>query len=380
MISPGLGASYADDVAEIYRDAELRILARIAAALAKDLDAPGWEQLQLARLQVVRADIIRELSVADPLAASRILASLNDAYLQGQLSVYADIRQTIDPEQGITRARRAAVGSLAADTAMAVTSTRPAILRAVDDVFRRVVANASASVLAGGEGRAEATQRALNDLLGRGLRGIDTKRGTMNLPDYVTMAVRTATARSAIQGHTDTMDELGLDLVIISPGPRACKICDGWARMILSKNGRTGSLQLQSEVGGKPIVVTVDDTLNAARAAGWGHPNCRCGMHVYIPGVTKREDMQRPPWNEAEYEAQQRQRGIESQIRAWKTRQVLAITPGAADDSKRKVAAWQKAQRDHMKAHPYLKRQSKREQITGTLGSAAGEPRALASA
>lgn len=368
MISPSIGQDYAEPIAAVYRDAELRILQRIAYSLQQGLDAPGWEQLQLARLQGVRAEVAALLAQVNPEAAALLQSSLDAAYAQGELSAFSDTAGTIDPISAPTLQRQAAVAALASDTARAVGSAQPEILRGIDDVYRQVVADASASVLAGGETRRDATQRALTSLFGKGIHSIQTRGGKLGLPNYVTMAVRTATARAALQGHTDTMTAMGLDLVIIHPGPRACSICDKWARLILTRAKSVGRFDVESVIDGPPVSVLVSATLDAARAAGWGHPNCRCGLKAYLPGITKPAELQRAPWDAEAYALQQQQRGIELQIRSWKQREAVAITPAAQADARAKVTGWQAAMRDHVAAHPDLKRQSKREQINGTLG------------
>lgn len=378
MISPGVGESYADGVAAIYRDAELRILNRITTSLEQGIDAPGWEQLQLARLQQVRDAALAELQASNPAAAAQIRDSIEATYNDGVASPYRDLGLTLDPLAGATMQRRAAVDALSADVVNGLASAQPAILRQVDDVYRSVIADATASVLAGGEGRKEATQRALNNLLSRGLDGVPTARGTISLPNYATMAVRTATARAAIDGHTASMGDIGLDLVVVRPGPRACSLCDAWAGKILTrKSTYSNPVYVQSVTDpDKTYTVQVYGTLSGAREAGWGHPNCRCGIAAYMPGTAASENLQRPSYNREEYEAQQHQRALERQIRAWKQREAIALTPEAKADSAAKVQAWQQQMRDHLDAHPYLKRQSSREQITGTLSGNAAAAKA----
>lgn len=365
MISPSLGADLAEPVADIYRDAELRILERIAAALATGLDAPDWEVQQLGRLQRIRQGVLDELAVLNPMAAQGILEALNEAYGSGVLSAFADAGDAVEHLNPTADARAAAVATLTAETVRGVASAQGPILRAVDDIYRAVISQVVSQATVGVIGRQEAVQSALRQFARAGLSVIPTRRGTMNLGDYVQMAVRTATSRTALAGHLDTMDRVGLDLVVIHPGPRACKICDDWARKVLSRRGQTGVLRMESVANGTWVAVTVDDTLAAARAAGWGHPNCRCALQTYLPGVTRRDTIERPRWDAEAYKAQQQQRGIERQIRGWKTQRAIAVTPEAKADAGQRVAAWQEAQRDLLDRHPYLKRQSRREQIGG---------------
>lgn len=363
MISPSLGADLAEPVADIYRDAELRILERIAAALAIGLDAPDWEVQQLARLQRIRESILAELRLVNPMAAAAIMDALTEAYGSGILSAFQDAGPYVPHLDPTADARAAAVAVLAAETVRGVASAQAPILRAADDIYRAVIAQVTTQVGTGVIGRQEAVQSALRQFAHAGIQGIETRGGKMDLADYVQMAVRTAASRTALAGHENTMDRVGLDLVVIHPGPRACKICDQWARKVLSRKGQTGVLQMRSLTDGTFVAVTVDDTLARARAAGWGHPNCRCSLQSYMPGVTRPDIIERPPWDQVAYEAQQRQRAIERQIRGWKTQQAIGITPEAKMDAARRVRAWQQAQRDLLDAYPFLKRQSVREQI-----------------
>lgn len=373
MITPESASTLADPVGLIYRDAELRVLALIADRLARGLDLTDWQQRQLAELQAVRREVVAILAETNAEAAAAIDRALEWAYSSGQLSAVTDMGASLPPGVGLEP--RPEVLALADDVLNGLASATPAILRGVDDAYRSIIAQVAGSVLTGAEGRRQATQRAINSFLRNGLRFVPTKRGNMDIATYAEMAVRTATARGAIQGHLDQMGAMGVNLVIIHPGPRACRICDHWARMILSTSGQTGTLELDRVNGPGTIRVDVPATLDDARAAGWGHPNCRCGCRAYLPGVTDPGLIERPEWDALGYEAQQRQRGIERQIRAWKQREALAITSADRAASERQRKAWQAAQRDHLHEHPTLKRQYEREQVGGRFSGNTGQAR-----
>lgn len=374
MITPTTAATLAEPVGIIYRDAELRILALIAGKLDQGLHLSDWEARQLTELQNVRREVVAILAETNAEAAASIQRALDWAYSGGQLSAVTDLGAHLPAGVGLGDPRPEVL-ALAAELDAVIVSTAPAILRGIDDAYRGIIGQVSASVLTGAEGRRQATQRAIDAFLKNGLAFVPTKRGNWDIATYSEMAVRTATARSAIQGHLDQMGASGVDLVIIHPGPRACKICDYWARMILSTTGQTGTLTLDRVNAPGVIDVVVEASLDDARAAGWGHPNCRCGVRAYLPGVTKPELIERPEWDEVGYIAQQEQRSIERNIRGWKQREALAIDPAAKAEARAKVKAWQQAQRDHLKTHPSLKRQSEREQIGGRFSGNVGPGR-----
>lgn len=366
MISPNIGADLAQPVAQVYAEAELAILERIAQQLGLGIDADDWDVVQLARLQQVRAEVLGLLQQVNPEAARVLIEQLDAGYAAGQASAFQDVGGVLDPIKAQTADRVAAVAALAQDATSALGTTTPSILRAVDDVYRRVIADTVAQVLTGNTTRLEAVQTALGRFARQGIRAIETRRGVMDLETYATMAVRTATARSAVAGHEGVMDAMGLDLVVIHPGPRACDICDRWARLILARKGPDGVLTVTSLTDGKPLRIDVGATLTEARNGGWGHPNCRCNLAAYMPGVTQPDEIQRPPWDQDAYNAQQHQRAIERSIRNAKRQQAVAMSPAAKVAATAKVKAQQQRMRDHLADHPDLKRQSKREQLPTT--------------
>jgi hypothetical protein len=365
VISTSDAERYAEPLAAIYRDAELRILNTITQALAEGVDAPSWEQLQLGRMQRVRKLAVAELETVNAAAAVEIQRALNSAYSDGAASAFADAAGVLDPIEALPAQRIAAVKRLTAATIDGLSSAENAMLRSVDDVYRAVVAQSVAGVVAGDVTRRAATQSAIDQFLSKGITAVQTRRGKMDIATYSTMAMRTAAARSTLEGHTETMGELGLDLVTINPGPRPCDICDKWASKLLAVRGPVGRLELKDLAGEGTVSVVVDATLDEARSDGFGHPNDRCNLKSFMPGISTKEDLKRPPWDEDGYRAQQGQRANERQIRAWKTREATSIDPRRAAEARQNVKHWQQVQRDHMDANPFLKRQSKREQIGG---------------
>lgn len=365
-VSPNIGQTYAEEVAALYRDAELRILARITTLLRQGIDTPTWEADALVRAQRLRDQAVRELNRTNTAAARAIQDAVTDAYDRGGAAALRDIGSlATDLATAPVPARVAATQAIVRDVTTGLDDLQPAILRRVDDIYRQTVARATAQTLAGGIGRKAAAQAALSDLAGRGIDRIPLSRGSMGMSDYLSMAVRTATSRAAIEGTTATMQANDIGLVVIHPGPRACDICDTWARAVLTidPGGVEGEMTVDAVDGSGQVTVDVAGSLDDARDDGWGHPNCRCAVSPYLPGVTDPSIIDRPPWDAEGYAAQQQQRQIERQIRNWKTREVTSLDDDAAAAAHDKVLEWQATQRDHLAQHDYLKRQSDREQI-----------------
>lgn len=360
-VSPQWAASLAEETARIYEGAELRILQQIAAALSAGVDDPWWERDVLQRLQTIRPQVLAVLQKVNPQAAAAIASALEEAYAVGTLSAVRDLGT-----QAVPVAHQEAVSALAAATVAKTGEAMPRILRAADDVAAQVVARVLQGTVTGTTLRRDALQQALNGLARAGLRGVQVGRGEMGLADYARMALRTGTAQAMIDGHTESLGRLGVDLVTVRPGPRACEVCDDWAGKVLAVSGRAGLVTVESFAGSGPKVlqVRVDATLQEARRAGWGHPNCRCSIAGYMPGITKRSSVtDRPEWDRVGYEAQQTQRRLERRIREAKSLEVVALTPEAQREARQRVRAAQAAMRSHMDRYPFLKRQSAREQL-----------------
>jgi hypothetical protein len=253
--------------------------------------------------------------------------------------------------------------------------TRPVyarITRVVVDVYRSITSRASASTLLGALTRRQASQRALDQFANRGISGfVDSAGRSWDMASYAEMAVRSVTARAAIEGHVDALAEIGVGLVIVSDAPLECPLCRPWEGETLTLSGQSGPHTIQAEhstdtVGRlrrrpRIIPVHVAGSLVEARAAGLFHPNCRHSLSAYLPGVTTRPPDHPTPGTT--YEDTQRQREIERHIRKWKRRQAAAMDEQTRRVTGAKVRAWQAAMREHVAAHEHLRRKPAREQI-----------------
>src|SRR5690606_33713153 len=109
------------------------------------------------------------------------------------------------------------------------------ILRAPIDAYRAVQAATAARVATGIQTRREASQAAWQALVDKGIISFTDVRGRRwKLSSYVEMIARTNVQRAAVQGQTDRLQQLDVDLVIVSDSPRECPLCRPWERKILS--------------------------------------------------------------------------------------------------------------------------------------------------
>lgn len=238
--------------------------------------------------------------------------------------------------------------------------------RSTEDAFQRAVG----SIMTPRPGisqeqRLKNAQKVLDDLAGQGITGFTDRAGRRwELASYVEMATRTAVSRSLLNLELTAYTGLGHDAVLIvsrtldAPCPR----CRPWDGKVLSITGRTtGQSITVTPWDMAPRTERVAGTLTEAMAEGLYHPNCRHAAVPYIDGQAMTPaDLEPEP--ASVYEAEQRQRALERNVRAARRREQVAVEPGAKAKAKRRVAAAAKASREHAARHG-IKRRTRRERI-----------------
>jgi hypothetical protein len=365
-IHPGMVEDLATGTRDLYEQAEQRLLGIIARQLADGLDAPGWVERKLSAVQAVRRAsqaVVGELGKATTLEVFDVVA---EAYNVGHRSAVAELGALSDDARRLVddvTPNAQAVDRLAQETVDRITATHRSILRAVDDRYRGIVAEVTATPLLGTGTRRQATQDAMRRFADEGITGFRDRAGRRwQLTSYAEMAVRTSVGRAATEAHMRTLDTAGVQFVVVSNAPRECPLCRPWEGKVLAISGAEGARTVEAEHAiedGRMVPVRVAGSLDEARRAGFQHPNCRHSVSAYTPGLTRTEDAESDPDG---YEAGQRQRAIERNIRKHKNRAAAATSPEAKRAAEAKVRQWQGAQREHLAAHPDLRRNPKREQ------------------
>lgn len=376
-VSPAMAEDLAAAVARLYADAELALLDKLRAALMDGIDSPLWAEIKLRSIGDLRQAVEDVTTALQQDADGAVGRALAEAYSRGRQAAVAELG-ALDIGREL-QARRVLPGAPAVDRLAAsyAHDTRPLyvrITRAILDAYRAVISRASASVLLGGLTRRQASQRALDQFAARGVTGfVDSAGRSWELAAYAEMAVRSVTARAAVEGHIDALAEIGVGLVIVSDAPLECPLCRPWEGEVLTLGAAAGPHTVRVEKAVQPsglraafrppetVAVHVAGSLTEARAAGLFHPNCRHSLGAYLPGVTTRPPHHPTPGTT--YEDTQRQRAIERRIRQWKRRQVVATTDADRRRAGVFVRKWQAAQRVHVAAHPALRRDPAREQV-----------------
>lgn len=365
-VSPELAEDLAAAVADLYEAAEGVLIGKIRDALAEGIDSPAWVELKLAAVGNMQAAIDEVLTALRADAAGAVHQALSEAYQRGQQAAVAELGAL---GVGQTAAAAAALPTASVVDRLAaavINDTGPVylrILRTTMDTYREVIGRAAAAPALGAQTRRQAAQSALDAFADRGVKGFVDKSGrSWELRAYVEMAMRSATARAAVEAHSDRLGAAGIELVIVSQAPEECPLCRPWERKILSRAGAPGKRDVQVEHATEDdemITVEVAGSLDEARSAGLMHPNCRHNVFAYLPGVSRIPKAQA---SRGTYEDTQKQRYLERQVRKWKRRQEAALGVQEAQATRAKVRAYQAKIRE-LTADTGLPRKSHREQL-----------------
>lgn len=364
----------ADDLAatlvQLYATAETRLAGKLGVLLRADISKPDWEQRKLLQLGTLRR--FAEQLVAKLAADS--LGTINDlvaaAYARGGEAALEELARLGGARAGELAAVRTALpGSAAVQrlTWSLVTRTQGThvrIVRETADIYRGVIARTVATgTLTGTETRRQTAQRAMDQLLGKGISGFTDRAGrNWELASYVEMSTRTTTAQAAVQGHLDRLGDLDLDLVLVSNAPQECARCRPWEGKVLARNGPGGRRTVEVEhatIDGRMVRVEVAGSVDEAVGDGLMHPNCRHSLSAYLAGVTKPITHTRDEQGDKD---RQKLRALERDVRAAKLREEAAIDPAAKAKAAADVRAGQEAIRAHVDSTS-AKRQPQRELI-----------------
>ncbi|MDT0432797.1 phage minor capsid protein [Streptomyces salyersiae] len=365
-IHPGMVEELAAGTRDLYAAAEERLLATIARQLEGGYDSPQWAERKLSAVTALRRSAQAVTDQLDQAVRLEVFDAVAEAYNTGHRAGVAELGALDDATRrlvdGITPQAQA-VDRLAEQAVTRVTDTHRSILRTVVDRFREIVGQVAALPLLGTDTRRQATQTAMQKWADEGITSFTDRAGRRwKLTSYAEMAVRTAVGRAATEAHMRTLETAGVQFVVVSNSPRECELCRPWETKVLTIGGPDGARTVEVEHAtedGRMVPVRVAGSLDEARRAGLQHPNCRHSVSAYTPGITPTETATSDPDG---YEAGQRQREIERTIRRYKNRSAAATTPEGRRAANAKVRQWQGTMRDHLAAHPDLRRLRAREQ------------------
>ena len=233
------------------------------------------------------------------------------------------------------------------------------VLRKMDDVYRQTIFKTHMYLQNGAKTLNQAIDMATKDFLNKGINSIEYKNGSrVNIASYAEMCLRTASHRATLLGEGKKRDEYGIYLVVISAHANTCPKCEPWqGKIVIDDIFSHPSKDYIENYKGKYKL------LSEAIDKGLLHPNCRHALITYFEGITRLPKV--PDGKEAikTYEAEQKQRALERQIRKWKR-----FEAGSLDEENKQIASnklrnLQKDLRKHLDNNKELRRDRNREKL-----------------
>lgn len=364
-ISPALPSTFQLDfqiLARLYQHAEFEIMTQLATQLQKGSPGSAWYTRRLGELDQVRRNVQAILGKAETEATRQAEYLIEQAALLGSAYAKEDLAALKAGDYVEPSRLFAQIARISADTVARLRRATPVALRKTMDTYQQVIAKHASAVVLGANTTREATTRAALELTDRGLRGFVDKAGReWKLDTYAEMAVRTGSQHAHVEAAKATYQAAGYRFMLVSAHGFTCNLCGPWAGRVVSiDNTPRGRVQVLSELADEMVTVECAGTLEEAREAGLHHPNCVHALTLYVPGASEDgaafEYATSTP--KGGYEASQKQRAIEREIRAAKLKAEIAPTL----ERKARVRTLQARMREHLKEHPELARHYEREQ------------------
>ena len=232
--------------------------------------------------------------------------------------------------------------------------------------FERALDRAWLQVQSGAFSQEEAIRMAIKDLAKKGVECIVYPSGHV---DHMDVAVRraavTGSNQAALRLQDALADEMGSDLVETTAHSGARPEHALWQGRVFSRSGTD------------PRYPDFRSSTGYGTGPGLGGWNCRHSFFPFFEGISdpaytqaELNDMNAKKYTYngeklTEYEASQKQRAIERNIRRWK-REYKAMAAAGLDPSEAaaKLSGWQEKQRDFI-SQTGLKRQAEREWVNG---------------
>lgn len=362
------------EMAARYAVAETTMIERIRNLAVNEIAIPSGMAERLATLTELRleGEAIAE-ALRDPVFVSQLVAI---AAADGEAAAIAQLGIRITRPAPISQTAANAIGSIALDLSNSLDDMSARITRWMPDAYRRVISMTAPSVILGVDTFRQAQRSAVEQFLARGVRGFTDAAGReWRIGTYAEMATRTTVNRAWTDANIGTQQANGINLVSIIIGANSCKVCAAHSGKVYSTDGTPGGVYtLTDAVTGEPTTVTVAGTLDQARAQGWNHPNCRCVVVAYLPGMKIATGSTYDAQGEADRD---RLRALERRVRELKRREAAALDDVKAARYRRLIKRAQRDIRTHT-ADTGLLRRNYREQLAFSDGRPRSIPEAPA--
>lgn len=377
------------EIRKIYEEMESELIASMQRTLARhtawEMDEGfQWEQWQLTKLRELQAYRRRNAEIigkASGKAETLVDEVLLGSFAAGEQNVDMIVRAAIDLPDDFKEdvAREVLAGRIFDDLPDAgledsffsvnekklealqesvkgdLRKAEHAALRKMDDVYRQTLYRAEVNMAAGAKTLKQAVDMSTREFLEKGIDSVEYSNGRrINIASYAEMALRTASQRATFMGEGKKRNEWGIYTVVMSAHANCSPMCLPYQGTVMIDDVYSNGTQ---EVDQKLVPLSVAMENHAF------HPNCRHTLSTFFPGISQLPapiDDEKAVEN---YEAEQKQRYIERNIRRYKR-----LLEGSFDEVNqrryaKKVTEWNERMNNHLAQFPHLRRDKTREQV-----------------
>ena len=367
MLSPEYLERVPERLVELYAEVEADIIADMARRLSKMDFIPSaqWQYQKLIEMGAVHEAVLKKLSEITGLRKREIERLMKEAGVQAlktDIGIYKAAGLTPSPLDASPTLQSILQAGIDNTNGLFENLTRTTANTATRQ-FEHMLDRAWLQITTGAFDYNSAVRMAIKDLSEKGIASIVYPTGHT---DYLNVAVRRAVVtgvnQTSLKLQETLMDEMGCDLVETSAHAGARPSHAVWQGKIF---GRSGT---------HPKYPSLVEGTGYGTGEGLGGWNCRHSIMPFFEGQERTytqselDKMNAPKYEHngeklSEYEATQKQRYIERQIRRWKREYKAMEAAGLpTDEAAAKLSKWHKLQKDFIEQIG-LKRQADREAI-----------------
>ena len=365
MLKPSYLENIPQRLVELYAEVEADIIADMCARLSKMDFIPSaeWQYKKLTEMGYAHDGILKRLSavsgatkkeIEQLMTKSGIQALKADSVIYNKVGLSPPAINASPALQQVLQAGINSTNGLFENLTRTTTNT-------ATRQFENMLDKAWLQITSGAFDYNTAIKSAVKDLASKGIQSVTYPTGhTDHLDVAVRRAVVTGINQTALKLQDTLADELGSDLVEVTAHSGARPLHAEWQGKIFSRSGTHTKYPDFKKLTGY------------GTGAGLGGWNCRHSFFPYFEGMeqvytqTELDEMNAKKYEYnseklTEYEATQKQRAIERNIRKWKREYIGMESAGQpTDEAVAKLAKWRSIQRNFIK-QTGLKRQYARE-------------------
>jgi hypothetical protein len=344
-----------DEIIDSYRRNLAKHTAEEAAA---GFQWPMWQALKLQDLKSFDSDVAGLLKKYGKQSDAAVEQEIKNSFSDGTVNadrLLKDIDVDISKigDGSFFKANERQTAALQSAISNDLSDAKQAVLRMSNDVFRQTIYKAQTFYTQGVSTLWHAVDMASQDFLNRGLNCIEYKNGVrVNIASYAEMALRASSKKAYMVGEGRRSAEYGVTLCQVTQYSACSPTCLPWQGRIYIDDVYAGGVP-----DGKHRL------LSQAIDGGLFHPNCRHIKQPYYEGISEPLTPISGTETDDNYEAEQRQREIERNIRKFKRRVAGSLDPKVQEKAQLKVDAWQQKMREHLDDNQQLRRESAREKV-----------------